>query len=436
MCRHALIFLSILLSIPAFPQLVLEGEAKGADVVVIGRRETVDDGTVFQAIWRNVSGGQGEMKFQRATAAVEDDRLMLDRLLLTALTAYMDARIHFTKQGVRTDVPAERMVEEMDAMISSATKEFGVPHGPIGLTPSTTRQLERLLKIDWSQARSAVDGGDEQDKYLAIYYYVRSQRNELERQMRADLVALAGIPVLGSDRLTPGQEVRISSTCGTVYDQDNYLCALDLRLADAGTEWIDPPMHAMLETWQPSTADRPREMVMPVKMRKRDRWLKAELEMLNERIDNIDQRRELWKLRDRLDDLEDRVTGLEMELREGDEAVGESEGTIGVPVITIRFGRNSTRIDPQYGVLLNEVFEQLVRAPGSKALITGYCDKVGDPTVNLRLSERRAKAVRDHLFQRGISADRLLVNHYGDSRSSTHDPSERRVEIEWLPTDD
>jgi outer membrane protein OmpA-like peptidoglycan-associated protein len=52
--------------------------------------------------------------------------------------------------------------------------------------------------------------------------------------------------------------------------------------------------------------------------------------------------------------------------------------------------------------------------------------------VNLRLSEQRAKAVRNYLLQRGINPDRLLVNYYGDSRSVARDPGERRVEIEWI----
>ncbi len=82
--------------------------------------------------------------------------------------------------------------------------------------------------------------------------------------------------------------------------------------------------------------------------------------------------------------------------------------------------------------MLNEVFEQLARSPLDQVLITGYTDRSGDPAVNLRLSEQRAKAVRAYLLQRGISAERLLVNFYGDSRSVGRDPGERRVEIEWI----
>ncbi|MBK7752960.1 MAG: OmpA family protein [Flavobacteriales bacterium] len=98
----------------------------------------------------------------------------------------------------------------------------------------------------------------------------------------------------------------------------------------------------------------------------------------------------------------------------------------------MRFLRASADLEPEQRLLLNEVFEQLARAPRERVLITGYTDRSGDAAVNLALSEWRARTVRNYLLQRGIAPERLLVNYYGDSRSNGRDPSERRVEIEWL----
>ncbi len=152
----------------------------------------------------------------------------------------------------------------------------------------------------------------------------------------------------------------------------------------------------------------------------------------------MDQRRELWAIRDRLDDIEDRVAGLTLEVRDVRYNVPEEENPsanlsdlVGRN-ITVRFDRNSTQLNAEYRVLLNEVFEQLARSSIQRVLVTGYSDRTGDPDQNLRLSELRAHAVRNYLMQRGISAERLLVNYYGDSRSSGRDPSERRVELEWI----
>ncbi|MFN6115395.1 MAG: OmpA family protein, partial [Flavobacteriales bacterium] len=175
------------------------------------------------------------------------------------------------------------------------------------------------------------------------------------------------------------------------------------------------------------------------KVRKRDQWLKSELDAINQRIDRMDQRKELWELRDRMEDLEDRMSGIELDMRDVREAgsSGDHNPLADLSALTgrnliIRFERNSITLDPEYRVVLNEVFEQLARSPQDRVLITGYTDRSGDPAVNLRLSEERAKAVRNYLLQRGIAADRLLVNYYGDSRSTGRDPGERRVEVEWL----
>ncbi len=140
-----------------------------------------------------------------------------------------------------------------------------------------------------------------------------------------------------------------------------------------------------------------------------------------------------------MEDMEDRITGIELDIEDvrsntqegGDNPMANLSDLTGSN-ITVHFERYSIVLAPDQRVLLNEVFEQLARSPLDKVLITGYTDRSGDASVNLRLSEQRAKAVRAYLLQRGINGERLLVNYYGDSRSAGRDPGERRVEIEWL----
>ncbi len=446
--RIALVSILLVHLCAAFPlaaQTVLQltGESTGANVIVEG---SVDDPEVprpvFQAIWRSVSAGHAVFQLQRTAAPDSAWGLRLDRLMEAGIGAYLDARVHFTSEGVVADLPSAQLAAEMDAMVLAAMKELGAGDDFAGLSEPTRMQLSRLTHIDWSQARHGVDAGEDQDKYLAIYYYVRSQREELERQLRADLLPLAGVAVLGSLPDGPtGAAVRINSTCGTVFDENNYLCALDLQLADTGGGGIDPKLgerllRHMTEERAAAEADTP---VVQPNVRKRDRWLKAELDLINERIDRMDQRKELWQLRDRMEDIEDRLTGMEMDLQEVKETGAKSADNPAANLsdlvgrnIAVRFERNSVSVTAEYRVLLNEVFEQLARAPDQQVLITGFTDKSGDTAVNLRLSELRAKAVRNYLLQRGIAADRLMVNFYGDSRSTGRAPAERRVEVEWI----
>ena len=417
--------------------LQLLGSSEGADVIVQGVSDT-DAAPAFRAIWRNVPSGMAEFDLQRT--ADTDAHILLDRLIEAGIGAYLDARIHFTKTGVSPDVPAVEMARDLNAMMSAAIETLGADVVFMGLSDATREQIDRFTRIDWSQARFGVDGGAEQDKYLAIHYYVRSQRQELERQVRADLLPLAGVEVFPTGRTSPGTTLRINSTCGTVFDEQNFLCALDLQLADTGGGAIDPELgNSIMQAMSDRVASAEEVAAPPAKVRKRDRWLKQELDAINERIDRMDQRKELWELRDRMEDIEDRLTGVEydvQEVRDGAEAFADNPvanlSALTGSNITVHFERYSIALEPDQRVLLNEVFEQLARAPQEKVLITGYTDRSGDSAGNLRLSEQRAKAVRNYLLSRGIDADRLLVNYYGDSRSMGRDPGERRVEIEWL----
>ncbi|MBK9274282.1 MAG: OmpA family protein [Flavobacteriales bacterium] len=309
-----------------------------------------------------------------------------------------------------------------------------------GLGTPTRDQLGRVLQLDWSQATLPIDAGGEGDRYLAIYRFVRMQRDELERQLRADLLDLSTVPVLGAATDDPRTSVQVPSVCGTVFDQENFLCALDLSLAAEGGGAVEPslslsalPGPAPTETAEP-TLEQPR-------IRKRDRWLKAELDAIHDRIDRMDQRRELWTLRDRMDDIEGRLDDMQGQvddLRSGKEEEPRSDNPLANlsdltgEELTVRFPRNGADLGPEQRIMLNEVFEQLARSSKDRVLITGYTDRSGDPALNLALSEQRARAVRDYLLARGIAPERLMVNYYGDSRSLGRDPSERRVEIEWL----
>lgn len=421
----------------------LQAEVNGRDVLLFAiHDQEVDAAPVLQAVWRGVPDGMAVFQLLPSTAPSPGMHLMLDRLVEAALGAYLDRHIRFERHGVVPTMSADRMVVEMDAMVLAAADEFGARDLFSGFSAATREQLQRLVAIDWAQVPTGIDASGQQDPYLAIYFLVRSQRNELERQIRADLLPLASVQVWGEEVTDGRAQVRINSTCGTVFDEENYLCALDLQLADTGTNGLDPELG--LSIMQSIEERRMEELEaapeQEVRIRKRDRWLKGELDRINERIDRMDQRKELWALRDRMDDIEGRLTDLSLEVSEVREEQRNKEqenpladlSDLAGRNITVRFDRNSVALEPDYRLLLNEVFEQLARSPEDRVLITGYTDRSGDAQLNLRLSEQRAKAVRNYLLQRGIAPERLLVNYYGDSRSLGRDPNERRVEVEWL----
>jgi outer membrane protein OmpA-like peptidoglycan-associated protein len=48
--------------------------------------------------------------------------------------------------------------------------------------------------------------------------------------------------------------------------------------------------------------------------------------------------------------------------------------------------------------------------------IGGHADRVGSAAANLRLSRRRAEAVREALVRRGFPADRIEIRAFGETR--------------------
>jgi outer membrane protein OmpA-like peptidoglycan-associated protein len=417
--------------------LLLQGEGDARMILVRGvEAEGGDAPPVFQATWRFAGADTDPvMALQRTTLTDPSVQVDLDELLLAGFGAYLDVHLHFGKEGVNADLPAEVMVLQLNGMVRAATEELGEAGPPVAVSQPTLEQMQRLCAIDWSKARFGIDAGDGQDKYLAIYRYVRAQRDELERQLRADLLSLAAVHVLQEAEPSPpiGNSASAATVCGAVYDDNNFLCALDLAVSDTLLAIPDVRLEQRLF----ARPESPVAEVPTMKVRKRDRWLKAELDRLNERIEESDQRRELWALRDRIEDLEGRMDDLALEMQDM-QAPAEANpiaelSRLNGANVTVRFPKGGTELDTDARIMLNEVFEQLARDGAQRILVTGYSDATGDPALNLRLSERRANAVRDHLLQRGVDPSRVLVNYYGDSRSAGEDPLERRVEIEWVP---
>ena len=356
-----------------------------------------------------------------------------------ALGGYLDVQIKFGSRGVKAQTESETLAVEMESMMNAllATTQIAPPNFTFSV--SMKEALRRLTRIDWSNTAHALEGNPEEDKYIAIYKFVRVQREALEKAIEQDISPYREM-WLGREHVFVSN-VSDATVCGTVFDEDKYLCALDLQVNEV---YVDDPQPGLslklpdeseiLRTFIPEV---PKDEGKTVRVRKRDRWLKDELGRLNERMDKIDNTKEVLAIRDRIDVIEDRLTNMEGELEDV-----RTRSTYDNPIenlslltgknITIRFRNGSTQVAPAYMVLLNEVFEQLARSPRQRILVTGYSDKSGSSVNNLRLSELRAKVVRSHLLERGITPDRIMVNFYGDSKSSKINPTERRVEIEWL----
>lgn len=83
----------------------------------------------------------------------------------------------------------------------------------------------------------------------------------------------------------------------------------------------------------------------------------------------------------------------------------------------IHFDVNSANLRSDAYALLDEYVSALQSPALADAvlLIAGHTDAAGSDAHNLLLSDRRARAVRDYLIQRGIAPGRLLAKGYGEA---------------------
>jgi len=80
----------------------------------------------------------------------------------------------------------------------------------------------------------------------------------------------------------------------------------------------------------------------------------------------------------------------------------------------IQFDVNKATIKAESEVKLNNVLAILNAYPAVKVKVGGYTDSDGDDKKNMKLSDDRAKSVRDWLVSKGIAADRLDPEGYGE----------------------
>ncbi len=103
------------------------------------------------------------------------------------------------------------------------------------------------------------------------------------------------------------------------------------------------------------------------------------------------------------------------------------------------FGFDQATLTPEAQRRLDGFLNQMLDGRQIVSIeIVGYTDDAGDVVYNLRLSERRARAVAVHLKRRGLRVDQVYMEGKGAARNHRPRWANRRVEVvvRWRPTDE
>jgi outer membrane protein OmpA-like peptidoglycan-associated protein len=102
---------------------------------------------------------------------------------------------------------------------------------------------------------------------------------------------------------------------------------------------------------------------------------------------------------------------------------------------TVFFDTNRARIRAVSFALLDDVAQAMKDNSTIKVEIQGHTDSQGNDRFNLKLSQKRAEAVRRYLIKKGVTGDRMVPKGYGesvpiaDNRTADGRSQNRRVEF-------
>ena len=83
----------------------------------------------------------------------------------------------------------------------------------------------------------------------------------------------------------------------------------------------------------------------------------------------------------------------------------------------LNFQSGKSVIQPEYFALLKKVQEAISEFTESHVLLEGHTDSIGNPSTNKRLSEERAKAIREYIVANmEISREQITAIGYGDTK--------------------
>lgn len=364
-----------------------------------------DDMAAVEVVWRQVPGAHPVVEVRQGDAPHEGRWLMLDQVLEAGVGAYLDARLRYTRTGVTSELPAMAMAGEMNAMIQAAARTFGVEGA--SLSSATMAQLVRFTALDWSATAElpSVRSGA-QDKYLVIYRVLEAHRGELNRQLHTDLIPMADVAVWGDPpKADPRTSYPIASTCGTVFDTDNFMCALELTMDESALPVVEPMLRIPAGALSAKGANGKSSTEGGRPGRKRDAWLQAELRAIHARLDALDDTRRDAALDERVRDLEDALAGLRVELNErtAPSEPWELPGSVDGAVM-VRFDGEDRLPADQRG-RLDLLAMQLAAMPSLRVVVYGITT---DDGRGVRTAEQRAATVRGYLIQKGAGAAQVL----------------------------
>ncbi|AMJ68091.1 hypothetical protein AXW84_08590 [Hymenobacter sp. PAMC 26628] len=99
------------------------------------------------------------------------------------------------------------------------------------------------------------------------------------------------------------------------------------------------------------------------------------------------------------------------------------------PFSKIYFDTDKYKLRPESIVVLNDIAQKLVAAPGLNIQVEGHCDSRNTDEYNMVLGQNRANAAKKYLVTKGVADTRLTTVSYGERRPAAPNDSPENMQL-------
>ena len=370
--------------------------------------------------------------------ATESHTQRLEQLVCSATALYLDEMTYYVGNTVRFKKRRSKVVKDLDQIVRDAVKFYSYKelNGFKGFTEEVDALLSEVERLDLGQfdgpANAAIATRESmKDRWL------EQGLAEVKIQINSEIGLFAKDNILVPERqisgsLTAEERNQLLQEIDAFQTHDP-LVPLTLELSEASMQLLASEDAFVLPILPQENGPAPPPSDFESRVFELLQGNADKLEALSGTVQNLNNP-------DRVSHA-DRALQLQIdELRKTVEQLVTSRSVATNPTlvpnlpetVTVHFGKGVTTPNAAGQFVMSEIVDLLGHNPNLNVVLTGFADKTGNSQTNQRIARQRAEAIRSMLLASGISAERIVVNQFGDARSIGPNPDDRKVEITFI----
>jgi len=378
----------------------------------------------------------------------EEQKNKIGELINEAISIFIDQSYRLTTTQLLFKSSEKEMIAQMEDLVNQSLNLFHINQPFPGFSINVYNTLHDITTINWGIEKYLLLGDDEIERDQTLTAFINQEFMILKNACHSEVSAfIEEYNIEISPNAWDEKQKELARVSRNIeYQSEDFILPLEYTLewpiAAAANELDFAFPKSFIDGYNKYSKSNKKQ-----KKRKRDYTeeliavikqnseqlvsLQADLKSYNEAGITRD-RDQNYSIQTQISALQSQINELNNRVDSQNKPYEKYLSEYAFEKTTVTFDVNSTKINNAGKILLNKVFDTLIKTPKNKVIITGFADKTGNTDYNIYLSRKRAQQVKNYLSNKGIKKNRLIINYMGDVYSSSKNSSDRKVEIEFI----